>query len=170
MVYANLETASRSVADAFRERDITTLATTGALASLGFVVATTVGSGLSRTLGLDINSRLSMAALTVGAVLAAMGQLRFFGDAIGGAMSIGALVAVGTGAILTVVGPSMDRGGYFRGAVSEADMSENLPTPDGVTKALPSTASCSACGGGTTHPQPSNNRQRAGPRPHGGYR
>lgn len=161
MVKADLQRASGSVAEAFRERDIKTLALTGGVATFGFIAAVSVGSIINNTLGISGSSRAGAATVAVGAVLSALAGLHFLGPAVGGAMSIGALVALGSGVVLTALGPTQDN--TVMGMVESADVADSVPS-------ITASGTCGSCGGSTPQ-KPTVRRSSAAPQPsHGGYR
>jgi hypothetical protein len=87
-----------------------------------------------------------MAVVGIGAAAAGVLASSYFGRQIGGALSIGALVAVGFAAIATVAAPLPglnDR--HFRGVVDSAEASTGLTTA--TPRALrPGGHSCQTCG------------------------
>lgn len=163
MVRAELEASSSGIVNAFRDRNVSQIAVTGGIATLGFSVAAAMGSIINRVVGLDRlpNSRAANGMIAVSAAVAAMLQIKFFGPAYGGAMAIGSIVAVGAFLLLAIFG-DVDAVSEFRkmgigsggGVISgQPDQLGDVPPPEEGWEILPGnnmSSGCSTCGGGTT--------------------
>lgn len=146
MVTADIEKSTDSISQAFRKRDLTTIALTGALASVGLVVAASVGAAFSGFAlpGSPTQSRLGLALIGVGAAVVGYAGVEHVGGAVGGGLALGSLVVVGLSVIGAVAGPMpvLDDA-RFRGLVADADAGLPDASLSAVTGKM---TGCSTCG------------------------
>lgn len=153
MVSVSLANSASDVGDMFEDLDLVGLASTSALASIGYaltIALSAVASALTGTQSVRILSVvLGVAAVGTGTVAS------MYGGGVGDAMAIGSMLALGSAVVGLIVG----------GRVSSDDIRTVVDArmPSGIEAASPATSSSSS--GGCTSCGPSKTTERQTPQP-----